>query len=97
MSFRLSFEAEEDIIAIAQESVRLFGSAQAGRYHDGLFSVFELIAANPQMTRERHEIAPPVRIYPFKAHLVIYRIEESEIVFIVRVRHGHEDWSTDPS
>jgi toxin ParE1/3/4 len=58
--------------------------------------VFDLIAANPRMARERQEIAPPVRIHPFKAYLVIYRIEETGTVLIVRIRHGHENWSTDP-
>ena len=32
MRFSLSVEAEEDIIAIAEQGVRMFGSAQARRY-----------------------------------------------------------------
>lgn len=96
MSFHLSVEAEEDIIALAEQGVRMFGLAQARRYHDELFAVFDLIAANPRMARERQEISPPVRIHPFKAHLVVYRIEEKEAVFVIRIRHGHEDWAGDP-
>ncbi|MBW8789332.1 MAG: type II toxin-antitoxin system RelE/ParE family toxin, partial [Rhizobium leguminosarum] len=49
MSFRLSAEAEEDIIAIAEQGVRLFGAGQAKRYHDELFALFDLIAANPRI------------------------------------------------
>ena len=93
MGFRLSLEAEEDVVGIAEEGVRLFGPAQARRYHDELFAIFGLIAANPRMARERDELSPPMRIHPFKAHLVVYRIEEEGDVFIVRVRHGHEDWA----
>ncbi|MGO6994444.1 type II toxin-antitoxin system RelE/ParE family toxin [Rhizobium leguminosarum] len=96
MRFSLSVEAEEDIIAIAEQSVRIFGSAQARRYHDELFAVLDLIAANPQMAREREEISPHVRIHPFKAHLVVYRIEENGAIFVIRIRHGHEDWASDP-
>jgi toxin ParE1/3/4 len=92
MGFRLSVAAEEDIIRIAGESTILFGPVQARQYHDELFAIFDLIAANPRMARERHELSPPMRIHPFKAHLVVYRIEEDDEVFIVRVRHGHEDW-----
>ena len=95
MRFSLSVEAEEDIIAIAEQGVRMFGSAQARRYHDELFVALELIAANPRMAREREEISPPVRIHPFKAHLVVYRIEESGAIFVIRIRHGHEDWAGD--
>lgn len=34
-----------------------------------------------------------MRIHPFKAHLVIYQVESDGDIFIVRVRHGHEDWA----
>jgi toxin ParE1/3/4 len=93
MGCRLSLQAEEDIIGIAEEGARLFGPAQARRYHDELFAIFGLIAANPRMARERFEISPPVRIHPFKAHLVVYKIEEDDDILIIRVRHGHEEWA----
>jgi len=95
MGFRLSLEAERDIINLAEASMRLFGVSQARRYHDGLFAIFDLIAANPRMVRERPEITPPIRIHPFKAHLIVYRIEEDDDIFIIRVLHGHEDWTDD--
>jgi len=94
MSFKLSAEAEEDIIAIAEQGVRMFGVDQAKRYNDELFSLFDLIAANPRIARERNKIEPPVRIHPFKAHLIVYRIEDDEKIFIVRICHGHEDWAS---
>ncbi|MBX4909336.1 MULTISPECIES: type II toxin-antitoxin system RelE/ParE family toxin [Rhizobium] len=97
MRFDLSVEAEEDIIAIAEQGVRMFGAAQARQYHDELFTVLDLIAANPRMAREREEISPPVRVHPFKAHLIVYRIEEHGAIFVIRIRHGHEDWASDPA
>lgn len=96
MPFSLSVQAEEDIVSIAEEGIRALGSLVAKRYHDELFAVLELIAENPRMARERHEISPPVRIHPFKAHLVVYRINEDGTVFVIRIRHGHEDWAGDP-
>ena len=95
MSYRLSVEAEEDIIAIAEEGVRIFGAQQARRYHNDLFVVLDLLANNPRIARERVEIEPPVRIHPFKAHLIVYRIAEDETVLVIRIRHGHEDWVSD--
>ncbi|PDS79486.1 type II toxin-antitoxin system RelE/ParE family toxin [Rhizobium sp. L43] len=92
MGFHLTEEAEEDMIGIAEAGIRLFGPAQARRYHDELYAIFDLIAANPRMARERPEISPPMRIHPFKAHLVVYTIEENGDVLVVRLRHGHEDW-----
>ena len=93
MGFRLSIAAEEDVIGIAEQGIRLFGPVQARQYHDELFAIFEMIAANPRMARERPELSPPMRIHPFKAHLVVYRIEKDGGILIVRVRHGHEDWA----
>ncbi|MGD9481183.1 type II toxin-antitoxin system RelE/ParE family toxin [Shinella sp. G-2] len=95
MQFRLSVEAEEDIVSIAEQGVRTFGPLVARRYHDELFVMLELIAANPLMARERDEISPPVRIHPFKAHLVVYRIIDDGSIFVIRIRHGHEDWIGD--
>ncbi|NTF46297.1 type II toxin-antitoxin system RelE/ParE family toxin [Rhizobium rhizogenes] len=97
MAFILSAAAEEDIVAIAEQGVRMFGLAQARRYHDELFAILDLIAESPRMAREREEISPPVRMHPFKAHLVVYRIEESGAIFVIRIRHGHEDWIGDPA
>lgn len=94
MSFKLSVEAEEDIIAIAEQGVGMFGASHAKLYHDELFALLDLIAANPRIARERDEIDPPVRIHPFNAHLIVYRIEDDETIFVIRIRHGHEDWPT---
>jgi len=93
MGFRLSIAAEEDVIGIAEQGIRLFGPVQARQYHDELFAIFDMIAANPRMARERPELSPPMRIHPFKAHLAVYRIEKDGGILIVRVRHGHEDWA----
>ena len=95
MSFRLSREAEEDIVTIAEHGILVFGEAQARRYHHELFTLLALIADHPRMARERREIVPPVRIQPFKAHLVVYLIEDDGNILILRVRHAHESWESD--
>jgi len=91
--WRLSARAAEDIIQVYLEGVRLFGEAHAEAYHRDLATVLELLAENPQMARERSEISPPVRIHPFKAHLVVYVTDEDGDILVVRIRHGHEDWT----
>ncbi|WP_421418202.1 hypothetical protein [Agrobacterium tumefaciens] len=50
MPFSLSVQAEEDIISIAEEGIRIFGALVAGQYHDELFALLELIATNPLTT-----------------------------------------------
>ncbi|WP_420962669.1 type II toxin-antitoxin system RelE/ParE family toxin [Brucella sp. IR073] len=93
MGYRLSSEAKEDLIGIAEQGSKLFGYAQAKKYYQELRRTFKLIATNPRMARERHEISPPVRVHPHKGHLIIYRIDENGDVLILALRHAHEDWT----
>jgi toxin ParE1/3/4 len=93
--YRLSRKAEEDIIATYMYGVAQFRVQQAERNHDLLERTFQFLAENPEAARERAEITPPVRIHPIESHVVIYTVDESGDIFIVRVRHGREDWRRD--
>jgi toxin ParE1/3/4 len=95
MGYRLTSEAEEDILAITEMGLHLFGESRARQYNRDLFRLLDLIAANPRMARERAELSPPARILPFKAHLVMYVIDENDDGIIARIRHGHENWIDD--
>ncbi|WP_074454269.1 type II toxin-antitoxin system RelE/ParE family toxin [Marinobacter sp. X15-166B] len=92
MAYVLSRKAEEDVINIFVEGVHSFGLHQAERYHSQLEKCFQFLADNPTAAPQRTEITPPVRIHPSGSHLVIYRIEPDNEVFIIRVRHEREDW-----
>lgn len=92
MGYRLSVKAEDDIIDIFRSGIEQFGLYQTERYQERLEQCFRFLADNPLATRERVEITPAVRIHPMEAHLVVYRVDDSGDVFIIRVRHGHEDW-----
>lgn len=94
MRYRLSRHAESDIIHLYQEGSKRFGSTQADHYHLGLEQLFDLLARNPEMARERTELSPPVRVQRYLSHIVLYIIEDC-IPLILRVRHGSEDWLSD--
>ncbi len=93
--YRLSREASEDLVAIYIQSHDQFGPRQADRYQDELDALFRRLAAAPGMAWLRLEYDPPVRVFVFKAHVIIYD-QEPDGVLIQRVRHGHEDWHGDP-
>ncbi|WP_106754777.1 type II toxin-antitoxin system RelE/ParE family toxin [Pannonibacter carbonis] len=97
MAYKLTRKAAGDVTGILIEGTVQFGDAQAARYHGLLESAFELIAANPYLARERHEIDPPVRVFPAHSHLVIYVVDDRSDMLIIRVRHGREDWKQNPS
>lgn len=86
MSYKTTGLADQDII-----NIYVHGVDQAERYHAGIVSVFELLAQNPHLTRERPEFNPPVRLYPYQAHMIAYTIRDDGIL-IIRVLHGRQDW-----
>lgn len=82
--------AEADLAEIWLHGVSNWGVEQAERYADGLFALFDLLVEFPEMSRERAEFSPPVRIHPTGAHLVIYR-QADEKIEIIRILHGHQN------
>ncbi len=91
MTYCLSKEAEQDILGIFLHTAEEFGIHQAEHYHDKLEACFEFLSDNPTAAPLRTEIAPPVRIHPVGAHIVVYTEDEKGIL-IIRVRHQHENW-----
>lgn len=92
MDYRLSRSASKDIRHIFAEGEKLFGREQAAKYHLYLETVFDAIAAHPNLARERREISPPVRVHPCGSHIVVYLVDEKRDVMILRVRHHRENW-----
>jgi toxin ParE1/3/4 len=94
MGYILSQLAEEDIINIFLSGAERFGTELAERYHARLETTFRFLADNPKAGPIRSEFTPEVRIHPTGSHLIIYRVEIDNEVFVIRVRHAHEDWQT---
>lgn len=93
MSYRLTKRASSEFDQIYLRGVRDFGYDVADKYAVGLLKTFTFLGDFPIAARERREINPPVRVHPFRSHLIIYRVESEEAV-IVRIAHGHEDWAS---
>lgn len=91
MIFRTTERADDDIIGIYVHGVREFGARQAEKYHAGIAEAFRLLADNPFIVRERQEFRPPVRLYFYEAHVIVYQIM-SDHILIIRVLHGRQDW-----
>jgi toxin ParE1/3/4 len=91
-SYTLSKAAERDLADIAAYTIDTFGIDQALAYRDGLIDCFTFLAEHPKSARLRHELHPPVRARRFQSHLIFYDEQPDGGVFILRVRHGREDW-----
>ena len=93
--YRLSRPADEDFVQIYLQGHEQFGPNQAEHYAAGMTATFETLAQFPKLARERKEHRPPVRVQRHGAHVIVYRIEEDGIL-ILRIRHGREDWLSNP-
>ena len=66
-------------------------------YKAGLDRSFQTLSDNPAIVRLRLEIAPPVRVYPARKHMIVCTIAENGgTVFVLRVRHHRENWKEHP-
>ena len=91
MVYRTTRQADQDIIDIYLRGCREFGQPHAERYHAGLAETLDLIGDNPRAARERSEFDPPVRLHPYRSHLIIYLLDDGGVL-IVRVLHGRQEW-----
>lgn len=88
--FRVSKAAQADIREIGRYTQEQWGRDQRRVYLDGLNDRFQHLANTPMLAAERQEFDPPVRIYPYQKHLIVYVIEDGGIL-IVRVLHQRMD------
>ena len=92
---RYSKAADRDLRTIYLVSDEQFGSKRADAYVAMLRGATGIIAEYPLSSRLRPETDPPVRARPCGSHVIIYVVDEAGVL-ILRIRHGHEDWQTDP-
>lgn len=90
-AYRLTPTAQRDLEDIWLYTAQTWSMAQADRYTDIIEDTFDRLLFMPEMARERLEFDPPVRIHPSAEHLIIYRVEEDQLV-ILRVLGAGQDW-----
>lgn len=88
--YRLSEQADADILAIAEYAIGRFGVHQSRHYRDELINCFRMLAELPGMGRPARLRQKTLMRFEHHSHVVIY--EPSEIgVLIVRVLHDRMD------
>lgn len=84
--YRFSRLARLDLIEIAEYTLGQWGLGQAEHYLDRLDDCFKRLVQNPRMGRVCDSIRAGYRRIEHEKHVVIYRVDESE-VFICRILH----------
>lgn len=83
--------AKADLRAIWDYTSAQWSIAKAEDYLSGMGRLFDLLAHNPEIAREHNEFRPPVRLYPYQSHLVIFTSTD-ETLEVVRVVHSRANW-----
>lgn len=83
--------AEADLDDIWRYTVETWSEGQAVAYLTGLERTLRLLAEFPETARLREEFVPPVRVHPYRAHLVIFQSDEA-VLDVVRVVHARANW-----
>ena len=89
-SYKLSLEAEEDVIRIFNYGFFRFGLKQANKYYDCLFESFDRIASNPFMFPEAIDFRGVDRFCVCGVDKIFYNISGSEIEIVTII--GKQDF-----
>jgi len=89
-NYKLSFEAEEDIIRIFEYGLGRFGLQQATKYYDMMYECFDRIASNPFLFPVVLNYKNAERYCVCRVDTIYYNInkEEVEITTII----GRQDF-----
>ncbi len=89
-AYRLSRKAASDLDEIHEYTIVNFGLTQAQDYLNGLHERFGNLSQQPSLGRKADQLAPQLRRYEYRSHVVFY-VQESNGVVIVRVLHRNMD------
>ena len=90
MKYKLSKNADTDLVELYLYGYQQFGEKQAEQYFSELEKCFQLLSETPLICRERIEFNPPVRIHNHGAHIIIYIIK-TEHILITRILRANMD------
>ena len=88
--YLLSPEAISDLQDIYLFTVDEWGEAQAEKYLNEIYVVFERLVQNAGIGRLRAELGEELRSIPTGAHVIFFHPLQSDVA-IVRVLHGARD------
>ena len=83
-------QAEVDLETIWTYTVDRWSAAQGRTYLHGLNDALFLLCDHPEIAR-MHHFTPPLRIFPYRSHLVILHAEDQTLE-VIRILHMRSDW-----
>lgn len=80
--YRLTRQADQNLIDIYLFTLEQFGFAQAEKYTESMKQCIEMLAGSPRMGRAADDIRPGIRRHEHESHVIFYREDESGILVL---------------
>tara|TARA_Y100001954_G_scaffold223665_1_gene262207 strand:- start:926 stop:1234 length:309 start_codon:yes stop_codon:yes gene_type:complete len=78
--YRLSPDAQSDLIEIRQFTVKQWGTAQSKKYLSELRETIRLLAETPSLGKSRPDVGSNVLSFPYASHVIYYVVHEQQLV-----------------
>jgi len=90
-AYRVSNEAQNDLIAIGRFTAKEWGLAQRNFYLKQMDDCFSQIAKNPNLGMAFDFVAGGYRKLPQGSHIIFYKQGSDSVIEIIRVLHQSMD------
>ena len=78
--FRLTPDAQTDLIEIRRFTIRQWSKAQSQKYLSELQQTIRLLAETPSLGKSRPDVGPNVLSFPCSSHGIYYVVYEQQLV-----------------
>lgn len=79
-NYRLTPDAQSDLIEIRRYTLQQWGSAQSQKYLSELRETIRLIAETPSLGMSRPEVGSNVQSFPYVSHVIYYAMHMKQMV-----------------
>ncbi len=78
--YRLTQDAQSDLIEIRRYTLQQWGAAQSQKYLSELRKTIRLLAETPTLGKVRPEVGLNVLSFPYASHFIYYVVHEQQLV-----------------
>ncbi len=83
--YKLSQQADDDLLQIFIEGMGKWGYKQAEKYADDLHDCFNMLADYPDMGTTREDLNEVPQSFMKGSHIIIYRIVDKDLIEIATI------------
>ncbi len=80
--YRLTADAQADLIEIRQFTVKQWGLSQSKKYLSELREIIYLLAERPSLGKSRPDVDSNVLSFPHASHILYYVMHEQQLIVI---------------